>query len=200
MRPSSEKTVGIVGAGSWGTALAVLLAGEGTPVLLWGHRREHVERLAAERENRRYLPGVQFPASLEVTASLEDLGGCGTLLMVVPSHGYREVFRRLVPYLRSGCAVVSAVKGIENDTCQTMTQVMRQELADRADVTLAVLSGPSFAAEVAAGQPTAVTLACADRTQGAALQHMLATPRFRVYLSRDVVGLEICGAMKNVIA
>jgi glycerol-3-phosphate dehydrogenase (NAD(P)+) len=193
--------VAMIGAGSWGTALALLLARKGCPVALWDRDREHIEQLARERENKRYQPGHSFPDDLEVTGEIADaVKDAGCVVMVVPSHGYREVYRQIFPLLRDDALVVSAVKGIEIESGMTMTGIMRAEGHNRNNIHLGVLSGPSFAAEVADRQPTAVTIAFVDSHAAETVQHLFSTDNFRVYTSSDIIGLEISAAMKNVIA
>jgi glycerol-3-phosphate dehydrogenase (NAD(P)+) len=193
----------VIGAGSWGTALARLLADKGEEVVLWGHNPSHVDALRRDRENRKYLPGAALPSSLLPTHDVSLVAECECVVMVVPSHGFREVFSSLVPHLQDETLLVSAVKGIEIGSRQTMSQVMAGELAGagRADTMhIGVLSGPSFADEVAAEQPTAVTVGFADKDAATTVQHLFSTLFFRVYTSTDVIGLEISAAMKNVIA
>ena len=153
--------VAMIGAGSWGTALALVLARKNIRVALWDRDADHIANLVRDRENKRHQPDHPFPESLEVT---DDLGaavqGAGYVVMVVPSHGYRAVFRELWPQLSDGTLVVSAVKGIEVDSGMTMTEIMDEENKGRKRLHFCVLSGPSFAAEVADCQPTAVTAAC----------------------------------------
>ncbi len=201
--PKSKNTA-VVGAGSWGTALAKLLGDKGERVFLWGHDPAHIAAINKERENKKYLPGARIP---EMVCPTDDLAGAvgdaRCVVMVIPSHGYRAVFEKLAPELGDGALVVSAVKGIENRTLQTMTQVM-QDTLDRQNrsihVSLSVLSGPSFAAEVAVEQPTAVTVASGSKDAACAVQELFSTRFFRVYTSSDVTGLELSAAMKNVIA
>lgn len=191
--------VAVIGAGSWGTALAMLLAGR-HEVWLWGRDAAEMAAMQRSRANTRYLPDHPFPESLIATGDLESaLTGAACVLMAVPSHGFRQVFRQAVPLLSGNIPVVSAVKGIEFPSTRTMTQIMEEESAGR-PLALCVLSGPSFAEEVACGLPTAVTVACADKVQAARVQELFSTRFFRVYSSQDVLGLEISGAMKNVIA
>lgn len=194
-----ERTA-IIGAGSWGTALALVLAQKGANVTLWG-RSPHIQQLISDQENRKYLPGYLLPPTLKIT---EDLARAVTdadcVVMVVPSHGYREVYRHIFPFLQKDTLVVSAVKGIEVTSCMTMSQVMVEESGDTKHLQFGVLSGPSFAEEVANQQPTAVTIAFADLEAAVAVQHLFSTYYFRVYSASDVIGLEISGAMKNVIA
>ncbi|WP_371925162.1 NAD(P)H-dependent glycerol-3-phosphate dehydrogenase [Desulfobulbus alkaliphilus] len=191
----------VIGAGSWGTALALLLARKGLDVTLWGRDSAHINRLAAERENKKYLPGYRLPDPLVITDDLiAAVAGAQCVVMVVPSHGYRQVYRAMFPGLEDRALLVSAVKGIELDGGMTMTAVMREESRDAKSLLFGVLSGPSFAEEVAAEQPTAVTVAFADLAAAEAVQHLFSSSYFRVYSASDVVGLEISGAMKNVIA
>ena len=192
--------VAVIGAGSWGTALAILLARKQQQVVLWGRDSARMAEMQESRKNRKYLPGHSFPDSLIATSELKyALNQADCVLMVVPSHGLRQVYRELKPYLTEGIPVVSAVKGIETSSLRTMTQVMQEESAGMR-LSFCVLSGPSFAEEVASGHPTAVTVACADIQVAAAVQQLCSSRLFRVYSSTDVIGLEISGAMKNVIA
>ncbi len=195
---ANKATMAVIGAGSWGTALALLLARKGMTVKLWAHRQDHVEELQANRENRAYLPGFTLPENITVSSELAQvLPGAATVLMVVPSHGYRTVFGRLKELLAPEAVVVSASKGIENDSLMTMTQVMDEE---RPGGLYAVLSGPSFAREVAAGQPTAVTVAAGDLGVATRVQELFFTETFRVYTSTDVIGVELGGPLKNIVA
>lgn len=198
------RKVAVIGAGSWGTAIAGVLSGKGVNTVLWGHNEEHVLALQKERENQKYLPGFPFPAALEVEIDLKEAAtGADVVCMVVPSHGYRAVFQKLVPYLKTGASVVSAVKGIENSSLMTMTQVMRDTLGSALtakNLTLSVLSGPSFAKEVAQGLPTLVTIGCNDLEDARFLQKVFVTERFRVYAAQDMIGLEISAALKNIVA
>jgi len=204
MRVSRINQVAVIGAGSWGTALAKLLGDKGEKVLLWAHTPEHVSALQRDRENKKYLPGAKLPETVHFVADLTEAVECAQcVVMVVPSHGFRDVFKQLAPKLMDGALVVSAVKGIENTTLQTMTQVIQDTLHQQnctRTIHLGVLSGPSFAAEVAVGQPTAVTVAFNDKDAACAVQELFSTPFFRAYTSSDVIGLELCAAMKNVVA
>jgi glycerol-3-phosphate dehydrogenase (NAD(P)+) len=197
------KQTAVIGAGSWGTALAKLLADKGEEVFLWSRSSTHADALRRDRENRRYLPGAVLPETLHPTDDLTCAADCQCLVMAVPSHGFREVFARLAPLLQEGSLLVSAVKGIEIASGSTMSQVMNAELAKlkrEQDLFTGVLSGPSFADEVAAHQPTAVTVGFTDLEAAQAVQELFAAPFFRAYTSTDIIGLEISGAMKNVIA
>jgi len=191
----------VIGAGSWGTALALLLARKGLDVTLWGRDSAHIKRLTKDRENKKYLPGHRLPLNLNTTADLiAAVSQAQCVVMVVPSHGYRQVYREIMPGLAEKTLIVSAVKGIETDGGMTMTAVMREESRDAKSLYFGVLSGPSFAKEVAESQPTAVTVAFTDFKAAETVQHLFSSDYFRVYSAHDVVGLEISGAMKNVIA
>lgn len=193
--------VGVIGGGSWGTALARLLADLENDVSLWFHNPA-VEREAAERrENTVYLPGFPFPDKLTTTSSLERaVRGADLLIAACPSHVMREVMTQTVPYAASNVLVVSASKGIEAESLQRMTQVLVDVFGVEHSPRIGTVSGPSFAREVAAGMPTAVTLAAPDAEAAEAMQRAFSGPAFRVYRSTDVVGVEIGGAAKNVIA
>jgi len=193
--------IAVVGAGSWGTALAKVLSDKGSETILWARRPDHALAIAAASENKEYLPGSILGARLETT---DDLGyavhGRKAVVMVVPSHGFREIFAHVAPALAPGAMVVSATKGIENETLLTMSQVMTEMLPAGKQCAVAVLSGPSFAKEVAENLPTAVTVASASLEVASYFQALFSTENFRVYSSTDVVGLELGGALKNVIA
>lgn len=210
---NNPSKIAVIGAGSWGTALAVLLGQKHNNVQLWAHRRAHSDEIAASRENNKYLPGVILPKGLLITDNLEAAVSEATVVvMVVPSHSYRHVFSQLIPYLPPDCRVVSAVKGIENSSLKTMTQVMEELLklycktdgeyqADRhKGIELGVLSGPSFAKEVAHSVPTAVTVGFKNIRVAQEIQKVFVTDYFRVYASSDLIGLEISAALKNIIA
>jgi glycerol-3-phosphate dehydrogenase (NAD(P)+) len=187
-------TIGVIGAGAWGTALAQVIAAGGEPVLLWAREAEVVDAIGARHENSLFLPGVPLHPDVRATASLADLAGCDLLLVATPAQHLRNVLseapHRSVP-------LVLCAKGIEAGTRMLMSEVAR---AVRPEAPIAVLSGPTFAHEVAAGQPTAVTLACAEPGLCSELAARLARPGFRPYASDDVVGAEIGGAVKNVLA
>lgn len=194
----------VIGAGSWGTALAKLLSDKGCAVNLWAHRPEHAAEITTHRENLTYLPGFKLGDKLIATSDLaQAVKGRLMVVMVVPSHGFRQVFRQLLPHLHNDTYVISAVKGIENDTLMTMDQVMSDELARLAKPPrfhLGVLAGPSFAKEVAANVPTAVAVAFPTRAEAQLAQQFFNAPRFRVYAATDVIGMEISGALKNIVA
>jgi glycerol-3-phosphate dehydrogenase (NAD(P)+) len=191
--------VTILGAGGWGTALAIHLARAGHHIRLWARDPALVADMAARRANAVYLPDVTFPDGLLVTADLGDaLNGSDFTIAAVPSHGTREVLRRAAQHMLPDSVVVSATKGLEQDTLFRMSEVIEQELGP--SVRVAVLSGPSFAAELARELPTAVSVASRDGAVVGRVQADFRSPCFRLYGTSDVVGVEIGGALKNVIA
>ncbi len=195
--------IGILGAGSWGTALAVQFAGHGHEVVLWVRREEQAAELAAKRTNETYLAGVDLPPALRPTHELAALDDCDLVFVVVPSHGFRPVVRQFLAARPAGRPVVmvSATKGIETETSSRMTEVLAQEAATAArEVALAVLSGPTFAAELARGLPSLGVIAADDHELATRLRQRLASKSYRLYSSADVVGVELGGATKNVIA
>jgi glycerol-3-phosphate dehydrogenase (NAD(P)+) len=195
--------IAILGAGSWGTALALnLCRRDDHAVTLWAHTPAHAEAMLAERENRRYLPGFDLPPSLSVTASLtEALDLAEIVLLVVPSQHLRVALVAAAPLLRPGMVLLSAAKGIEDASLLRMTEVAAEVLGPlAAQHPIGVLSGPSFAQEVAAGRPSAVTVATPSNDDAESVQALLSTESLRVYRNTDVVGVELGGALKNVIA
>lgn len=199
--------IGVLGAGSWGTALAVHLAGAGGhAVSLWARHPELARRMAAERENRDYLQGVEIPRLVEPTAEMADLAGSDVVLLVVPSHGFRAVLRQFLatpPIAAAGdpLVLVSATKGIESDSLARMSQVAAEETAGTGrPLRFAALAGPSFAPELARNVPSAVVIASEDAALATEIREALSTPTMRLYSSADVIGVEMGGATKNVIA
>ncbi len=196
--------IAVIGAGSWGTSIASVLAHKGYDVSLWGHESAHVDDLCKARENIAFLPGYKFKDNIYPTNSYKEcVKGCTVVCMVVPSHAYRTVFTELLPFLEDNCTIVSAAKGVENKSLKTMSQVMEECIDDyqiSKKFNISVLSGPSFAKEVAEKVPTAITIGCKDISIAKALQKTFVTDYFRVYASSDVIGLEINGALKNIVA
>ncbi len=189
--------VAVVGAGSWGTAVAALV-GAAHPVSLWARSPELASSIGRTRENATYLPGIALPDGLSATASLEEaLEGAGVVFMAVPSHGFRTVLAELQPFAAEVEAIVSLSKGIENGTNLRMSEVVAQVLPG---YPAGVLTGPNLAREVAEGQPAASVVALPDETLARQVQDLLHTRTFRVYMGTDVVGCEIAGATKNVMA
>ena len=194
--------IGVIGAGSWGTALADLLARIGHQVTLWAYETDLVVRMREQRENDLFLPDIRLHEELKFTDTLaEAVKGRELLLLVPPSQLMRQVFRQLLPYLEDGRVLVSASKGIENQTLMTMSQVLLEELENAGrKAKLAFLSGPSFAREVAKGLPTAVVAASEEEVVAELVQKVFSGERFRVYTNSDVIGIEFGGALKNVMA
>ncbi len=193
--------IGVIGAGAWGTALALLLADKGHPVTLWMYEKDLAEEANRTRENRVYLPGVALPPNLTVTSSLEEaVSGRKYLLAVAPSHTVRAVSTAFAPFLSPGAVIINASKGIEIDTLKPLAEVFKDTLPKEFHRNLCFLSGPIFAKEVAQKMPTAVALAAYDARAGKAAQQLLSTSYFRVYTNQDVIGVELGGSIKNVIA
>lgn len=197
----AEPRVAVIGSGSWGTTLAVLLAQKGLAVTLWTRTPDEAQRLQAARENRDFVPGLIFPAGLFVTSSLEQaLDRCALLLMVVPAQTLRENMRRARDFLPVEAVVVSGSKGLEIDTTQRMSQVIAEELPAAFHARIAVLSGPNLSREIANGLPTASVIASPDAATARFVQETMMLPRFRLYTHQDVIGVELGGALKNIIA
>jgi len=193
--------IGVIGAGSRGTTRANLLAKRGLPVTLWVYETDLAERMAKTRINDLYLDGYPLSPNLASTSELsEAVVDRQLLLLVSPSQVMRQVLKQLQPYLGVTCLLVSAAKGIENNSLQTMSEVLEEVLGTEVKNRCAFLSGPSFAKEVAEEQPTAVAVAADDLDVAHRVQEIFSTDYFRVYTNQDVVGVEIGGALKNVIA
>jgi glycerol-3-phosphate dehydrogenase (NAD(P)+) len=196
---AGARTTAVLGAGSWGTALAIQLARSGRPTLLWGRDRAHLAELELERCNRRYLPDAPFPPELELQPDLEQaLARADDVLLVVPSHAFRSMLTTIAPHLRPNMRVAWATKGFELGTGRLPHQVAAEVLDQR--VPLAVLSGPTFAREVGAGLPTAMTVAATAPEFALELAQGLSGQNFRAYTSNDLIGVEVGGAVKNVLA
>jgi glycerol-3-phosphate dehydrogenase (NAD(P)+) len=193
--------IAVIGAGSWGTALANLLAGKGEEVILWAYEADLVARLQATAVNDLFLPGIELDRRLRFTNDLAAaVAGREVVVLVSPSQVMRPVVTQLRPHLLADSLLVSAAKGIENDTLLLMSEVLAEVLGPAAAGRCAYLSGPSFAREVAVGLPTAVTVAALEAEVGRTVQELFRTDFFRVYTNADVVGVELGGALKNVIA
>jgi glycerol-3-phosphate dehydrogenase (NAD(P)+) len=190
--------VAVINAGGWGTALAVLLSNAGHAVSLWCRRAELARELEVARENRAYLPGVVIPASVVLSASLEEVVmGAQAIVLAPISRAMRETARGVAPYFVPGTPVLHVAKGLELPSLLRLSEVIAEELREARP---AVLSGPTHAEEVGRGQPTAAVVACADASIAGGFRDLLHGPTFRVYTSSDVVGVELCAALKNVIA
>ena len=191
------ETIAVLGAGAWGTALAILAARSGRRVLLWARDQANVEDMRRTRANARRLPGVNFTAAIEPTTDLAQIADARVILAATPAQGMRDVARAAAPFVCEGTDWIVCAKGIERGTHAFMSDVLANEAPH---AVAAILSGPSFAADVAAGLPTAVTLAARDAERAERLGRLLDTPSFRLYRSTDVRGAEIGGAAKNVLA
>lgn len=191
------QSVGIIGAGAWGTALATVARHAGRDVLLWAHEPETVAAINDGHRNETFLPGIALDPAIEATDRLNEAATCDLLLMVTPAQHLRAIAAELKPYVHEGQPLVICSKGIEQDSGRLMSQIAADLLPSAA---IAALSGPSFAADVAAGLPAAVTLATGEEDLGRALSHALSASPFRCYWSGDVIGAEIGGAVKNVYA
>ncbi|MDM8558343.1 NAD(P)H-dependent glycerol-3-phosphate dehydrogenase [Candidatus Parabeggiatoa sp. HSG14] len=189
----------VLGAGSWGTALAMVLARNDNKIWLWGKNSEHVQQMKTARKNTRFLPDTSFPKTLQPIANLEEYVPQVThILVVVPSHGFRETLNKIAPYITTQTRVCWATKGLENNTGLLLHQVAEQVLGK--ERLLGVLSGPSFAKEVAAGLPTAVTIASHSSQYAQDLVNLFHNHNFRPYTSTDMIGVQVGGTVKNVMA
>src|SRR5512133_2982398 len=193
--------ISIIGAGAWGTAIAIALGRKGTHRLrLWVYEKEVVESINTKRTNDLFLPGCSIPDCVEPTNSFEHaLPGAEIVVSVMPSHHTRRLFTQMAPHLNRDMLFVSATKGVENDSLLRMTEVIA-EVVREPNLKIGALSGPSFAKEVARGDPTAITVASKQQDLAATVQREFSEPKFRVYTNDDMVGVELGGALKNVIA
>lgn len=191
--------ISVVGAGSWGTALGLTLASQGHEVTLWGHDSGHMAKIAQSRSNDRYLPGIPFPENLKPTDDLQcAIQKQGVVLIAVPSKAFRATLERIATFQSPELRLVWATKGLELETGYPLHQVVEEVLGE--SIPSAVLSGPTFAGEVARGQPTAVTVASKSVAFSKELVRLFHSPRFRAYSSTDLLGVELGGAIKNVLA
>lgn len=198
-KSADQAPITVLGAGSWGTALAIQFARTGREVRLWGRDARELESLERDRCNRRYLPDAPFPQSLRVEAELQRaLQGAVDVLIAVPSHGFRQMLGQVQPLLQGGMRLAWATKGFEQGSGKLPHEVAAEVLGSRWPI--AVLSGPTFAREVGAGLPTAMTVASPDKAFAAAVARSISGLNFRAYTSGDVVGVEVGGAVKNVLA
>ncbi|OOF17418.1 glycerol-3-phosphate dehydrogenase [Salinivibrio sp. PR932] len=200
LAPTQDAAITVLGAGSYGTALAISLARNGANVVLWGHDPLHIAQLETDRANQAFLPDISFPDSLILCADLAvAVNASRDLLVVVPSHVFGDVLGKVKPYLRADSRVCWATKGLEPETGRLLQEVAREQLGD--NIPLAVLSGPTFAKELAAGLPTAISVASPDATFVSELQDTIHCQHsFRVYGNHDFIGMQLGGAVKNVIA
>lgn len=193
--------IGVIGAGSWGTTIAKLLAEKGLSTILWIYEKELYEEMQKKRINVYYLPDVVLPENLQFTNEIETaVKDSEIIVSVTPSHVVRNVMTEAAQFIKKGTIIVSASKGIENDTLLTMSQVLEEIIPKKLNVKIVALSGPSFAKDVSAHLPTAVTIASEDPEACKQIQQTFSTPYFRIYTHNDVIGVELGGALKNVIA
>ena len=194
-----EKKIAILGTGSWGTALALLAARNGCQTLLWGHNATHVETLSIDRENKKYLPGYTFPNNLTLTSDLNDLSNFSDVILVcVPSHAFKNTLLTIKPYLSNNIKIAWATKGFNADDGSLLHDIVAKIYSPNTPA--AILSGPTFANEVAAQLPTAITIASNQQEFAKKISEILHSELFRTYTSSDVIGVEVGGAIKNVLA
>jgi glycerol-3-phosphate dehydrogenase (NAD(P)+) len=192
------ESTAIIGSGGWGTALAALWARQGNTVTLWGHTPDRVEQIAATRKNADYLADVELPLSIRVTSELGDCVDADLIVFVTPSKAFRTVAAQLQPLVKNAAAIMlSCTKGIEHGSGLRMSEIVAEYFPNNS---IAVLSGPNLAVEVARGLPTATVLGCRQTDVAASLQQHLGSERFRVYTSHEVTGIELGGALKNIFA
>lgn len=195
------RRLAVVGAGSWGTTLAVLLANKGHAVNLYVRDPDLAKEMAEQRSNPKYLPNVTIPENVQIFNCMPHaVLGAEMVALVVPSHGFREIASRLAAVLPDNAAVVSMTKGIETDTLMRMSEILRSVVPEKACARIAVMSGPNLAREVSLGVPTGTVVAAEDKAVAELIQDIFMTPMFRVYTHHDVVGVELGGALKNIIA
>ncbi|MBI4166720.1 MAG: NAD(P)-dependent glycerol-3-phosphate dehydrogenase [Acidobacteria bacterium] len=193
--------ISIIGAGGWGTALAHTLAGKGHRVMLWAYEKEVAEDIESRRENRTFLPGIQLAEGIKATNNLgESVNGAAFVVLAMPSHTAHSMYTQMLPHLDSKMVFVSATKGMDTGQLMRMSEVFRGVVGTKFEPRFCALSGPSFAREVAAGSPTALVVASEDAETARLVQHTFSSSTLRLYASRDVIGVELGGAVKNVIA
>lgn len=194
-----QPSICVLGAGSWGTALAILAARNGCQTLLWGHNATQVRNLATDRENVRYLPGLHFPDNLQITDDLQQAVQFSPLLLLsVPSHAFRATLEQIKPYMSQDTKITWATKGFDPENGKLLSHIVTEILGP--DIPMAVISGPSFAREVASNLPTAITIASEQHALAGQLAAILHNSRFRTYTNNDLIGVQVGGAVKNVLA
>lgn len=192
-------TVSVIGAGSWGTTLANLLAEKGIALKLWSRNKEVAEAIRKRKENTLYLPGIRLSSRLQATTALQDCGGADIIVIAVPTPYFRETSQKLAGCsLKTGCIAVSAAKGLEEGTYKTMTQAIAEEFPRHTKI--CALSGPNIAEEVIRNIPTATVIGGKDKASLERVKHVFETSSFKVYTHDDVIGVEVCGAVKNITA
>ncbi len=195
------RRVGVIGTGAWGTTLAIVLANKGFETILWEHQEERATEMERDRANRIFLPDIPFPFSLRVTANIhEAVVGCELVLLVTPAQRLRENARAIALHLAPNAIILCGSKGLEIGSLKRVTEIAAEELPEGLRERIAILSGPNIASEVAKGLPSAAVIAARDRAVAETAREMMNTTTFRVYTSNDVVGVELGGALKNIIA
>ncbi len=196
-----EEFYSVIGAGGWGTALSLIMAGKGYRVKLWVRTDKYCEEVRESRENKKYLPGVCLPDNVVVSSDLEEIVKNSRMMVVaVPSHSFRKVVREIKKYISKDVVLVSSTKGIETDTLLRMSQVLEEELGAKDSRGIAALSGPNHAEEVSRGVPSATVVASEKRKTAKLVQDIFMSPSFRVYTNPDLAGVELGGSLKNIIA
>lgn len=189
--------INIIGSGGWGTANAILLAKAGHDVLLWSYLEEESQNLQKYRENKPFLPGVEIPEKVSFTSDISECGEADLIVIASPSHAVRATARSLAPYVKKGQLILNISKGFDDEEHKRLSEVIMSEIPGSV---VASMSGPSHAEEVAIGMPTTNVVACADMEKAEYIQDLYMSPLFRVYTSDDIIGLELGGSLKNIIA
>jgi len=189
--------INIIGSGGWGTANAILLANKGHEVLLWSYLEEESENLAKHRENKAFLPGITIPENVKFTSDISLCGKADLIVIAVPSHGVKSTCQKLAPYVSDGQLILNISKGFDEETLERLSQVISSAIPC---AKVASMSGPSHAEEVALGMPTTNVVACKDGALAEYIQDLYMSQKFRVYITEDIVGLELGGSLKNIIA
>ena len=198
---SNESNTTIIGAGAWGTTLSWLLSSRGHPVTLWARKPEFAAQVQQRRENRKYLAGVVLPEIVTVTSDLSGaLADAETVIIAVPSHGFRDVVVRVAEHIGGGSLILSVVKGLERGTGMRMSEILAEELSDPNAHPIVVLSGPNLSGEIIQGMPAVSVAASENKDAAERVQRLFSSERFRIYRNYDIIGVELCGALKNIIA
>ena len=196
----NPEELSVIGAGAWGTAIAHHIASKNIKVVIWAYEKEVVEEINRDHKNSAFLPGFDLHKKIRATSSLEEVCKNRIVFFVVPSHVMEGIVKSASPHLTGDTIVVSAAKGIENERLRLPSQILQEHLPDEIAKKLVCLSGPSFAKEVMMGHPTLITAASADRDSAVAVQNLMSNDRMRVYTHDDIIGVEVGGAVKNVLA
>ncbi len=198
---NNESKTTIIGAGAWGTTLSWLLSSHGHPITLWVRRPEFAAQLQQQRENRKYLPGVVLPEIVTVTSDLSGaLADAEVIAIAVPSHGFRDVVARAAEHIPAGSLILSVVKGLERGTGMRMSEILTEELTDPNAHPIVVLSGPNLSGEIIQGMPAVSVAASKNKDAAERVQKLFSSDRFRIYRNYDIIGVELCGALKNIVA